>query len=156
MRFTLAIEILTSELDAAFVRFRSGVAEERLVEARDFQELPAESDLRVVRVKVANVVEMVQLFDDRSLDVCILVTETVHGDARDEVQILVTFVIKQIRAFTLHKIDIDLAVKRSNGRLILFQKISEGLFHNSILPEFVSQTYPHPSSRECGFHRVRA
>ena len=131
--FALPVEVLTRHLDAAFVRFGARIAEEHLVEPGHFAKGLRKLDLRVVRVKVADMVEMIELFDYRLLDARILVTESVHGDTRHKVKELVALGIEQVRAFALHEFHIGLTVKRRNVFLVLLEEIIQELCHSSIL-----------------------
>ena len=128
--FALPVEVLTRELDSAFVGFGTGVAEEGLVELGDFKESLAEFNLRVVRVKVADVVEVVHLFHNRILNSLVLVTERVHGNTRHEVQVLVALVVVEVRANAFHKVDVSLAVERRDNLFVLFQQVSARLCHS--------------------------
>ena len=128
--FALPVEILTCKLDTAFVRFGTRVAEEHLVELGDFEQELAEIDLRVVRVEVAHVVEVVHLIHHRILDGLVLVAKRIHGDTRHEVQVLVALVVKEVRAFALHEVDVRLAIERSDNLFVLFQEVSARLCHS--------------------------
>ena len=65
-------------------------------------------------------VEVVHLFHHSILNSLVLVTKCVHGDTSHKVQVLVSLVIVEVRAFALHKVDVCLAVERRDNLFVLF------------------------------------
>ena len=93
------------ELDRGLDRLRAGVAEEHAVEARVLDEQLGELDHRLRVVEVRGVDQRLRLLGERLRDHGVRVAEDVHGEAADEVEVLVALRVPDARAFATFEDD---------------------------------------------------
>ena len=101
-----AVRVLACDLDRALVRLRARVAEERLVEARELDELRGRIGLRARVVEVRAMDHLARLMRDGIDERRIIMAEHVDGDAAEEIEVFLAVDIIRIRPFAVVEDDL--------------------------------------------------
>ena len=130
------MRVLARNLDGTLVCLGARIAEERLVEAREFDELRRCIGLRLCVVEVRAVDELLCLLGDGRDERLVVVAEHVHGDAAEEVEVLLAVVVPEVRALAVVQHDLVAVEHRQVVLRILLEYIFICFLHE-IAPFFI-------------------
>src|SRR5215831_10018681 len=88
--------ICPRKLEATFDRFRTAVREERSVETRNLAEFLCQPALIFVIDQVGNVNRSLDLLPENLFDPRMVVSERIHGDAGEEIQISFVLFVDEV------------------------------------------------------------
>ena len=117
------MRVLARDLDGALIRLSARVAEERLVEAREFDELRRCVGLRLRVVEVRAVDELLRLLGDGRDERFVVMAEHVHSDAAEKVEVLLAVVVPEVRALAVVQHDLVAVEHRQVVLRILLEYI---------------------------------
>ena len=109
-------------MHCSVVCFCARVSEERFLQfaRRNLRELLSQIRLRLVAVERRRVTDAVNLVDDRFVDRWVRVTDADRQHAAKRVEILVAFVVPDVKTFAFHQSERLLVVSRDGGKKKLF------------------------------------